>query len=72
MNTSSDFQKYRKHAVVAGAFAAALSAVSAMMLNDGNRIAGFVIIAMQACLVVLAAYYIVKMKGASKASLPAG
>jgi len=68
MNTSSDFQKYRKHAIVSGAFAAALTAVSGSMLNSGNRIAGFIIIAMQAALIVLAVRYLFLMRSAGKAS----
>jgi len=68
MNTSSEFQKNRKHAIVSGAFAAALSAVSGSMLNDGNRIAGFIIIAVQAVLIVLAVRYLFLMKTAGKAS----
>jgi len=68
MKTTGDFQQYRKHAIVSGAFAAALSAVSAYLLTGGNRIAAFVIIAVQALLVVLTGYYMVKMRSASKAS----
>jgi len=68
MNTSSDFQKLRKHAIVSGAFAATLSAVSASMLNSGDRLAGFVIIAVQAVLIVLTVRYLFLMKSAGKAS----
>jgi len=63
-----DFQQLRKRALVCGSFAAALSAVSAYVLSLGNRIGAFVIIAVQAILIVLTVYYLFKMAGARKAS----
>jgi hypothetical protein len=68
MDSSSDFLQLRKRAIVCCAFAAALSTVSAYMLSGGNRISGFVIIAVQAFLIVFAARYLIMMKRTSKAS----
>jgi|HubBroStandDraft_1064217.scaffolds.fasta_scaffold03142_7 hypothetical protein len=68
MDSSNDFLQLRKRAIVCCAFAAALSTVSAYILSGGNRIAGFVIIAVQALLIVLAVRYLIMMKRAGKAS----
>ena len=66
MIVPQDFQQFRKRALVCGSFAAALSAVTAFLLNSGSRIGAFVIIAVQVLLVVLAVFYLVKMKSAGK------
>jgi hypothetical protein len=68
MNPSSDFQQQRKRAIVCAGFAAVLSAVAASTIASGHQLYGFVIIAIQALLIVLAVLNLVWMKGAGKAT----
>ncbi len=68
MNSSNDFQRLRKRAIVCAAFAAAFSAVSASLVTSGRQVAGLIIIAVQFFLVVLTVLYLFKMKSAGKAS----